>query len=398
MNAVVVVIQENRPSRQSRLAAILVAIAVNIGEFLSADSAKLEIAKIQARHGDGAGCCRTNLRVGGGVNPAGLQDFADTIRTGGGKHQGIIARTIGDGARFAIEDAVIVVVQENRPARRPGIADIFDAIAIEVDIFLATDQNCGGDITGKFGRATGGIGGRGRDDLTQRDGCRESSIDDGIAGDVGDDIDEAQERLTFSVTRWIAGGVGVDFNAIGTAGNAGESSLNVDIPRADQSGRQVGKVLQTVGAGVDVARVVGSWAATKECDAEAGIGVYGISKDRVPVVAGVDFHAAAVIEGDHVAFPGDRATDGVIAGASVDVHACRTVPERADTIGSDTDQIALQNVTGRGGVIEDDPVSEGASRNDIADASATDCVVSGAGDNETFAAGERGGTGDVRSQ
>ena len=138
--------------------------------------------------------------------------------------------------------------------------------------------------------------------------------------------------------------------------------LTVNVPfESDMSGTKIaevstGKFWSPSGSAGDQAgggrRVIRKDANVAQVDADAAVPVDGVGQDGV-ASAGVDrVHAdqdaIAGVEGDHVARAGRCAAEGVVRRAVVELHAVEPVAQRGGPGGVGADEVACDQVAGRG--------------------------------------------------
>ena len=156
----------------------------------------------------------------------------------------------------------------------------------------------------EFGRVAVRIGRRGGDVTAgQPEGQRHREA--GVAAGVGRHVGRAQVELALPVASRIEQGGGEEIEGEGRAGR------RVQIARDDHATARVGgvrknrEVLQSVGPGVGVARVVGGDAGRAEVNAEIGVGEDGIAPEGVVRVGHRrgDADTIRAVEGNAVAGP-----------------------------------------------------------------------------------------------
>ena len=104
-----------------------------------------------------------------------------------------------------------------------------------------------------------------------------------------------------------------------------------------------GEVLETVRAGVGVARVVDVRPVAAQIDPEPAVGEDGIRSNRVSRPVGVHRNALVAVERDAVAGPGARASDRRQGRVVSDEHAKSSVAQRRIAVGLRPDEVALDD-------------------------------------------------------
>ncbi|MCG3160210.1 MAG: hypothetical protein JMDDDDMK_01272 [Acidobacteria bacterium] len=131
-------VESDRHARQSRLAAILHAVAVQVVEFLAADRDQLEVAEIHARYVH-AGLRDDVRRIRCRLNVTGGNDFTNPIRARARDGEAVISAAAGGRGR--VNAPVGVFVQIDRYAIQSRLAAVFGAVAVQVVEFLAADRH-----------------------------------------------------------------------------------------------------------------------------------------------------------------------------------------------------------------------------------------------------------------
>ena len=130
--SVVVRIQEDRHPLQPQFTGVLDAVAVRVRELRAADRDQLEVAEVDSRNGLAGGQHKR-----GGVRrrlyEAGLLHFTDAVRPRKEFREAVVAVGVRRGTRLPrIEQAVVVVIQEDGHAGQSELTGVLDAIAVRV--------------------------------------------------------------------------------------------------------------------------------------------------------------------------------------------------------------------------------------------------------------------------
>ena len=134
--AVGVLVEFDRPASQTGIGAVVHAVAVVVLELLAAERAELEVAEVVAGELialDEGVFVVSQRRVG--VGPTDLDHFLDLPRARVDAGDRVAAVGIGDGERLVgVHDAVVVVVDVDRPAREARLARLARC-AVGVQVF-----------------------------------------------------------------------------------------------------------------------------------------------------------------------------------------------------------------------------------------------------------------------
>ena len=116
------------------------------------------------------------------------------------------------------------------------------------------------------------------------------------------------------------------------------------VAAGDRHALELRKVLQPVGAGVGVQRVVGGETVPLEVDSPAAVREHGVAPDGMLQAAAVDRDAHAVVAGDDVAFA-RRGTADQDSRAAVEDDTL-VVGQRRNAVRGDADEVALNRPAG----------------------------------------------------
>ena len=139
-----------------------------------------------------------------------------------------------------------------------------------------------------------------------REGDRKTSVTAAVCGHISG----AQEGFTLAVTRRIALGVGEKLQSEFRIGRAVKRALNSGTTTC--GGRQEREVLQVIGTGVSIARIIKRHSVGTQVDPQASVGEYGIRLDSI-ADANLHDHPIAAVEGNGIAYAGRCPADGVAA-------------------------------------------------------------------------------------
>src|SRR5262249_25026392 len=136
------------------------------------------------------------------------------------------------------------------------------------------------DGAGELGSVAVGIGGCGSHTLIGAD-LSNGFVKGGVTAAISGGINEAEIGLSFAVAGWINGIVSEEFDPVHRVGSAVEPAIDRGLSAAVRDRGDDWKVLQVVGAAIGVAGVMLCHSVNAEVDAEAGVGINGITLDGV---------------------------------------------------------------------------------------------------------------------
>ncbi len=207
-------------------------------------------------------------------------------------------------------------------------------------------------VAGELAGAAIRRGGGGGDHVANGHAHSEGFAERDVAAGVGDHISRTEEDLALVVSGRIARRAGEELDAVRGFRVRVERAFDGDAARTGQGAGDDRVVLEVVGAGVGVARVVfvhGEQAAKLDAqpaariDLAVAVAVDRVAQERVARAAAGVIDAVTRVVGDDVACAGVDAADRVVGGKPGEPDARVAVAHRV-AVGVHTNGVALHNV------------------------------------------------------